>query len=105
MSASTGSPSRASRRRSAPPRRPTTTPTSRSTGMSIPLGGREMPVEDRVLELAGEVQPPDGAAIEWARERHLVLTKPLGSLGCLEELGARLAGMAGEVPPPALEGP
>ena len=64
-----------------------------------------MPVEDRVLELAGEVQPPDGAAIEWARERHLVLTKPLGSLGCLEELGARLAGMAGEVPPPALEGP
>ena len=59
-----------------------------------------MAVEDRVRELAGEVRPPDEDAVVRARERHLALTKPPGSLGRLEELGARLAGMAGEVPPP-----
>ncbi len=64
-----------------------------------------MAIQDRVLELAGEVRPPDKAAIERARERHLSLTKPPGSLGVLEELGARLSGMAGEVPPPVPESP
>ncbi len=64
-----------------------------------------MPIEDRVLELAGEVRPLDEAAIERARERHLSLTKPPGSLGVLEELGVRLSGMAGEVPPPVPESP
>ena len=51
-------------------------------------------------ELAEEVSPLDRAAVEQARERHLKLTKPAGSLGRLEELGARLAGMAGGCPPP-----
>ena len=64
-----------------------------------------MTVEDRVLELAGEVRPLDETAIEQARERHLSLTKPPGSLGALEELGARLSGMTGEVPPPVPESP
>src|SRR5215210_3041304 len=64
-----------------------------------------MPIEDRVRELAGEVQPLDEAAAERARERHLTLTKPPGSLGRLEDLGIRLAGMAGEVPPPVPESP
>ena len=64
-----------------------------------------MPIEDRVLELAGEVRPLDEAAIERARERHLSLTKPPGSLGALEELGVRLSGMVGKVPPPAPESP
>lgn len=59
-----------------------------------------MAFEDRVRDLAGEVQPPDSAAAGEARARHLTLTKPPGSLGLLEELGARLAGMAGECPPP-----
>ena len=59
-----------------------------------------MAVENRVRELAGEVRSPDEAAVVRARERHLALTKPPGSLGRLEELGARLAGMSGEVPPP-----
>lgn len=35
-----------------------------------------------------------------ARERHARLAKPPGSLGRLEELGARLAGIAGTCPPP-----
>ena len=64
-----------------------------------------MALEDRVRELAGEVQPPDGAAAVKARERHLTLTKPPGSLGRLEELSARLSGMSGEVPPPVPESP
>ena len=62
-----------------------------------------MALEDRVLELAAEIPPVDDAAIREARVRHLGLTKPPGSLGRLEELGARLAGMAGECPPPVPE--
>jgi nicotinate-nucleotide--dimethylbenzimidazole phosphoribosyltransferase len=61
--------------------------------------------EDRVLELAAEIPPVCEAAVRAARERHLALTKPPGSLGRLEELGTRLAGMAGECPPPAPDNP
>lgn len=62
-----------------------------------------MAFEDRVRELAEEVSPLDNAAVEEARERHLTLAKPPGSLGRLEELGTRLAGMAGGSPPPVPE--
>jgi nicotinate-nucleotide--dimethylbenzimidazole phosphoribosyltransferase len=62
-------------------------------------------LEDRVVELAAEIPPPDEAAAERARRRHLRLTKPPFSLGQLEELGARLAGMAGECPPPVPKSP
>jgi nicotinate-nucleotide--dimethylbenzimidazole phosphoribosyltransferase len=62
-------------------------------------------LEDRIGELAGEVRPLDEGAVVRARERHLALTKPPGSLGRLEEIGARLAGMAGEVTPPVPESP
>jgi nicotinate-nucleotide--dimethylbenzimidazole phosphoribosyltransferase len=61
--------------------------------------------EDRVVELAAEIPPPDETAAEEARRRHLGLTKPPFSLGLLEELGARLAGMVGECPPPVPESP
>ena len=44
--------------------------------------------------------PPDEAAAAAARDRHARLAKPAGSLGALEELGARLAAMAGTSPPP-----
>ena len=64
-----------------------------------------MALEDRVRELAQEIPPPEGIAAEEARKRHLQLTKPPGSLGRLEELGARLAGMAGECPPPLPHNP
>jgi nicotinate-nucleotide--dimethylbenzimidazole phosphoribosyltransferase len=57
------------------------------------------------MELAAEIRPPDEAAAERARRRHLGLTKPPGSLGRLEALGVRLAGMAGECPPPVPESP
>jgi nicotinate-nucleotide--dimethylbenzimidazole phosphoribosyltransferase len=62
-------------------------------------------IDDRVSELAAEIPPVDEAALREARERHLGLTKPPGSLGRLEGLGARLAGMAGECPPPVPENP
>ena len=64
-----------------------------------------MALEDRIGELAGEVRPLDEGAVVRARERHLALAKPPGSLGSLEEIGARLAGMVGEVPPPVPESP
>jgi nicotinate-nucleotide--dimethylbenzimidazole phosphoribosyltransferase len=49
------------------------------------------------------IRPPDGAAADAARERQAQLTKPPGSLGFLEDLSVRLAGIAGECPPPLPE--
>ena len=46
------------------------------------------------------VGPADADALAAARERHDRLTKPRGSLGALEEVGVRLAGLAGQCPPP-----
>ena len=64
-----------------------------------------MAFEDRVLELAAEIPPVDEAAVREARELHLGLAKPPGSLGRLEDLGARLAGIAEVCPPPVPENP
>lgn len=44
--------------------------------------------------------PPDEAARAEAEAHHLRLTKPPGSLGRLESLGAQLCAIAGVVPPP-----
>jgi nicotinate-nucleotide--dimethylbenzimidazole phosphoribosyltransferase len=60
--------------------------------------------EDQVRELAGEVELADVSAAEAAWERQSNLLKPQGSLGRLEDLAARLAGMAG-APPPVPENP
>ena len=59
-----------------------------------------MAFEERVKELAAEVEGADTEAAEAAKRRHAALAKPPGSLGRLEELGVRLAGSAGECPPP-----
>lgn len=45
------------------------------------------------------IRPLDDAAMAAARELHGRLTKPAGSLGALEELSVRLAGLAGACPP------
>ncbi|MFD6100254.1 nicotinate-nucleotide--dimethylbenzimidazole phosphoribosyltransferase, partial [Nocardiopsis flavescens] len=42
-------------------------------------------------------------AVEEARDRQDRMTKPPGSLGILEEVSVRLAGLAGECPPPIPE--
>jgi nicotinate-nucleotide--dimethylbenzimidazole phosphoribosyltransferase len=47
--------------------------------------------------------PLDQAAMEAARHHQGRLTKPAGSLGELEELSIRLAGLAGVCPPPLLD--
>ncbi|MDG4829098.1 nicotinate-nucleotide--dimethylbenzimidazole phosphoribosyltransferase [Solwaraspora sp. WMMD1047] len=49
------------------------------------------------------IEPPDEAAMAAARELHGRLTKPAGSLGELETLSVRLAGLAGACPPPLPE--
>jgi nicotinate-nucleotide--dimethylbenzimidazole phosphoribosyltransferase len=46
------------------------------------------------------VRPADQPAMAAARELQGRLTKPAGSLGALEELSVRLAGLAGICPPP-----
>ncbi|MEV6299794.1 nicotinate-nucleotide--dimethylbenzimidazole phosphoribosyltransferase [Actinoplanes sp. NPDC051861] len=46
------------------------------------------------------IRPADEAAMTAARELQARLTKPAGSLGALEELSVRLAGLAGVCPPP-----
>jgi len=56
-----------------------------------------------LAETLAAIRPPDGAAAAAARERQAQLTKPPGSLGFLEDLSVRLAGIAGECPPPVPE--
>ncbi len=46
------------------------------------------------------IPPPDESAMEAARARQDRLTKPAGSLGRLEELSIRLAGITGRLDPP-----
>jgi nicotinate-nucleotide--dimethylbenzimidazole phosphoribosyltransferase len=59
-----------------------------------------MALQERVRELTEEVEAADASAAKDAWERQSSLLKPPGSLGRLEELGARLAGVARECPPP-----
>jgi nicotinate-nucleotide--dimethylbenzimidazole phosphoribosyltransferase len=47
-----------------------------------------------------EIPPVDAAAAEAAAQRQATLTKPPGSLGLLEELGIKLAGITGRLDPP-----
>jgi nicotinate-nucleotide--dimethylbenzimidazole phosphoribosyltransferase len=54
-------------------------------------------------ETLSRIGPLDDSAIAAARALHARLTKPAGSLGSLELLSLRLAGLAGECPPPLLE--
>ncbi|MCW3838657.1 nicotinate-nucleotide--dimethylbenzimidazole phosphoribosyltransferase [Micromonospora yasonensis] len=49
------------------------------------------------------IRPLDEAAMAAARELQGRLTKPAGSLGALEPLSVRLAGLAGNCPPPLPE--
>jgi nicotinate-nucleotide--dimethylbenzimidazole phosphoribosyltransferase len=46
------------------------------------------------------IAPADEPAMAAARELQARLTKPAGSLGVLEDLSVRLAGLAGSCPPP-----
>ncbi|WP_163509203.1 nicotinate-nucleotide--dimethylbenzimidazole phosphoribosyltransferase [Fodinicola acaciae] len=54
-------------------------------------------------ETLAAIRPADQAAMRAAQERQSRLTKPPGSLGALETESIRLAGLAGECPPPLAE--
>jgi nicotinate-nucleotide--dimethylbenzimidazole phosphoribosyltransferase len=56
--------------------------------------------EEQVALLAAAVPPLDATARAAALDRQAQLIKPAGSLGRLEELGVRLAAIAGRCPPP-----
>jgi nicotinate-nucleotide--dimethylbenzimidazole phosphoribosyltransferase len=56
-----------------------------------------------LAEALSAIRPADAAAIAAARDLQGRLTKPAGSLGALEELSVRLAGLAGTCPPPMPE--
>jgi nicotinate-nucleotide--dimethylbenzimidazole phosphoribosyltransferase len=53
----------------------------------------------RLDEVIEKISPPDRVAQAEAQKRLDRLTKPQGSLGRLEELARRVAGVQGEVPP------
>jgi nicotinate-nucleotide--dimethylbenzimidazole phosphoribosyltransferase len=70
------------------------------------FGRRGLPGEESVDMLAdviAAVAPADAAAMTAARERQDKMTKPRGSLGELEDVSVRLAGLAGACPPPPPE--
>ena len=54
-------------------------------------------MEERLRTLIDVITPPDEGAMEEARRRQAQLAKPPGSLGRLEELSIRLAGITGRV--------
>ncbi|MGH3737399.1 MAG: nicotinate-nucleotide--dimethylbenzimidazole phosphoribosyltransferase, partial [Micromonosporaceae bacterium] len=56
-----------------------------------------------IEQTIAEIRPLDELALAEASERQGRLTKPPGSLGPLEELSVRLAGLAGSCPPPIPE--
>jgi nicotinate-nucleotide--dimethylbenzimidazole phosphoribosyltransferase len=53
----------------------------------------------RFEDVITSIQPLDKSILEQAKARHNQLTKPLGSLGILEDIGVRLAAIYGTVKP------
>lgn len=53
----------------------------------------------QLVETIKQIQPLDETAMQLARERQNLITKPAGSLGRLEELSIQLAGMMGKPMP------
>jgi nicotinate-nucleotide--dimethylbenzimidazole phosphoribosyltransferase len=64
-----------------------------------------MTLPEPIADLLADVPPVAAGAADDARDRHATLVKPPGSLGRLEDLGARLAAIAGACPPPVPERP
>ncbi len=54
-------------------------------------------MEEELRALLGAIAPPDAAAMAAARARQAALAKPPGSLGKLEDISVRLAGITGRV--------
>src|SRR3990172_12574511 len=56
-------------------------------------------MENSIKALINSIKPLDEAAMEAARARQDTLTKPPGSLGLLEAISIRVAGITGEAIP------
>ncbi len=70
------------------------------------FGRRGLPGEepvDPLAEVIAAITPPDQAAMAAARERQSRMTKPRGSLGLLEDISIKLAGLSGGCPAPLPE--
>ena len=70
------------------------------------FGRRGLPGEPPVRlldEVVAAIGPLDDEAMAAARDRQDRMTKPRGSLGVLEDVSVRLAGLAGQCPPPLPE--
>lgn len=52
--------------------------------------------EKKLYELIGKIPPVDEVAINEAKERQAYLAKPPGSLGALEEISIKIAGITGK---------
>ncbi|WP_425755944.1 nicotinate-nucleotide--dimethylbenzimidazole phosphoribosyltransferase [Ihubacter sp. rT4E-8] len=55
-----------------------------------------MSEEKRLFELIGQIGEPDYQAMEEAKERQAYLAKPPGSLGRLEDISVKIAGITGK---------
>ena len=54
-------------------------------------------MEEQLFRLVADIRPADESAMEKARERQAALAKPPGSLGELETISIKLAGVTGSV--------
>jgi nicotinate-nucleotide--dimethylbenzimidazole phosphoribosyltransferase len=78
-----------------PADRPAVAPDTGGSGASV----RSRLIAGTVSAITG----PDNDAAAEARQRQERLTKPSGSLGVLEDLSVKLAGLTGQCPPPVPE--
>lgn len=76
--------------------------TACGTGAVHTYSWDSMPAERQTLldRTVDAVRPASSTALVEAEKRQTELTKPPGSLGLLEQVGNRLAAMAGQCPPP-----
>ena len=54
-------------------------------------------MEEKIAELAGSIEPSYTQAMDAARDRQVTLAKVPGSLGKLEDISVKLAGITGKV--------
>ena len=82
------------------PRAPRGRPSAHALTGRVPRPADRKDTMELLDEVRAGIRPLDAAAVAAARARLDLMTKPRGSLGTLEDLSVRLAGLAGECPPP-----
>ncbi len=74
-------------------------------GFNDALTRAALATRGELRDAIARLEPIDTAAADAATARHAQLTKPVGSLGRLEVVGAQLAGIARRCPPPIPSAP